>query len=179
MNDCYEYDDDQPIEFAIRDALWDLQSELGFFPIHDDLRRMAAERGEPDPRIPADRLGLVPLVGSDAGWVYFARAARSELVKIGYSTNPWARLSSLQTGSPHELCLEDAFIGTMDDEQCVHAAVAHRHARGEWFMLAPVAVARLVRAGWRGEIDLLAADIKRAIANERHESVERGMRAAW
>jgi hypothetical protein len=180
MNNPREYDDsNRPIEDVICEALSNLGFALQIYPVHDDIRRMGALLGRPDPRKPADRLGLVPVAHSDPGWVYFARAGKSELVKIGYSTSPWTRLATLQTGSPHELHLEDAFAATPDDEQRVHRVVAQRRVRGEWFTLTPAAVATLAHAGWRGELDLFAADLERVRARARDEAVSQGMRAAW
>lgn len=77
-------------------------------------------------------VGLMP-----ASQVYFVLARSAELVKIGYAKDAWARLSSMQVGSPDELLL----FGVIDTylprqlEQDLHERFAAERVRGEWFRM--------------------------------------------
>lgn len=81
-----------------------------------------------------EELGIVPM--TDPGWIYFARARGTDLVKVGFTTGDIAgRLKSLQTGCPYELLLEAYAPGAMDDERGLHDAFAPRRVHLEWFRL--------------------------------------------
>jgi hypothetical protein len=57
-------------------------------------------------------------------------------LKIGFtSSNPYARLATLQTGSPTELTVMAVRPGTMDDERRLHEEFAEERVRGEWFQM--------------------------------------------
>ncbi|MCU7218039.1 DUF1376 domain-containing protein [Pseudomonas sp. VE 196-7] len=67
------------------------------------------------------------------GYVYFVTAPDSDLVKIGYSKNPWARLSELRRSHGVALSVV-ATIKTVDkSETTVHAALSEFREEGEWF----------------------------------------------
>ncbi len=68
-----------------------------------------------------------------SGWVYAAWAFRSDMVKIGWATNPDARLRSLQASSPLFLLPIWRVRGTRDLEHHLHGAFAGRRNHGEWF----------------------------------------------
>lgn len=57
--------------------------------------------------------------------------------KIGYSANPNARLSSLQTGRTDKLILHYSEETETDKakviEKLIHQTIAHKRIRGEWF----------------------------------------------
>lgn len=57
--------------------------------------------------------------------------------KVGYSTNPQARVRELQTGNPRPLKLYCAKLGTLDDELAIHKRTAARnlHVLQEWFLI--------------------------------------------
>lgn len=55
--------------------------------------------------------------------------------KVGYSTNPRARVAELQTGNPRKLRLHLAKPGTLLDEAELHAKYAHLNVLQEWFRL--------------------------------------------
>ncbi len=75
------------------------------------------------------------------------------LVKIGVSTDPTARLVTLQTGSPHRLRLAftaPTFGHAFEIEQEAHAILAAQRANGEWFAVSSdLAIAALFGAADR------------------------------
>lgn len=67
------------------------------------------------------------------GYVYFVTDPASALVKVGYSKNPWARLSELRRKHGENNCVV-ATIKTVDkSETPVHVALSEFHSDGEWF----------------------------------------------
>lgn len=88
-----------------------------------------AESGISDPVAARQKANL--------GRVYFIRAGRTNTVKIGWAIDPWARLASLQTGSPHKLFLVCHIPGTQEAEWDWHERWADLRIRGEWFKLSP------------------------------------------
>ena len=69
--------------------------------------------------------------------VYYIHLQDSPFVKIGYTTDLRARMSSLQTGSPGQLNLIAWFPGPPSTEEIHHARWARQHHRGEWFQRVP------------------------------------------
>lgn len=68
------------------------------------------------------------------GTVYFIRAINDlGPVKIGFSTEPDGRLSTLQTSHHGELKIIAAIEGTREDERALHERFASVRMRGEWF----------------------------------------------
>lgn len=74
------------------------------------------------------------------GYVYLIGAERAKhhpilqyAVKVGFSTNPEARVAELQTGNPMKLCLYAKVPGTRADEQALHEKYAHANILQEWF----------------------------------------------
>lgn len=69
--------------------------------------------------------------------VYFIRQSCSTLVKVGYSINPYSRLSQLQCANARELRLEYIVptIRFRELERCLHVFLTAKgqHVRGEWF----------------------------------------------
>jgi hypothetical protein len=62
------------------------------------------------------------------------------MVKVGISSDPWSRLSSIQVGLPEDLQMGYLIIGQDREkmfqlEQRIHRRLAHRHVRGEWFRI--------------------------------------------
>lgn len=62
---------------------------------------------------------------------YLIAIEGTTLVKIGVTSNPARRLSTLQVGQPAGLALLWTHPG--DHERTLHAAFAHCRTRGEWF----------------------------------------------
>ncbi len=77
-------------------------------------------------------------LGNTFGYVYFIRDAGQARVKIGYSTDPEARLRSLQTGSSGKLQIAGLIVGSMTVESLLHRDLAAFAVRGEWFAEAAV-----------------------------------------
>lgn len=57
------------------------------------------------------------------------------IAKIGYSTNPEARVAELQTGNGRRLKLLGKIKGTPADEAALHAKYADQNVLQEWFRL--------------------------------------------
>ena len=56
-------------------------------------------------------------------------------IKIGTSTRPYQRLSSIQTGCPFKVHMRGLMHGGMDTEQLLHSELARHHHQGEWYHL--------------------------------------------
>ncbi|HGB5894216.1 TPA: GIY-YIG nuclease family protein [Salmonella enterica subsp. enterica serovar Kottbus] len=67
------------------------------------------------------------------GYVYFIKNPISGLIKIGYSKNPWARLSELRRNYGSDLSVV-ATIKTVDkSEVSIYTALSKYRVEGEWF----------------------------------------------
>ena len=85
--------------------------------------------------------------GPATGFVYFVGIGDPYLthVKVGFtSKNPFARMSSLQTGCPFKMRMLGFVIGNEPMEAGLHQALEQDHACGEWFVYTEYA-ARVVR----------------------------------
>ena len=69
------------------------------------------------------------------GRVYFIRCA--DAIKIGFSQNPWARLTSLQTALPSKATLIGHIPGSVELEKALHKRFEHLKTTGEWFKATP------------------------------------------
>ncbi|WP_341959220.1 DUF1376 domain-containing protein [Pseudomonas sp. RC10] len=67
------------------------------------------------------------------GYVYFVTDPSSDLVKVGYSKNPWARLSELRRSHGVALSVVATIKTVEKSETPVHVALTEFHADGEWF----------------------------------------------
>lgn len=67
------------------------------------------------------------------GFVYCIGETRGSYVKIGYSTNPQARVAELQTGNPRQLWLMGVKPGTAEDEAALHQKYIKQNVLQEWF----------------------------------------------
>ena len=65
--------------------------------------------------------------------IYFIE--QEGIVKIGYSTNPNKRLSSLKLSNPNELVVRLIIEGTIEDEKKYHEMFKEYRHRGEWYLL--------------------------------------------
>ena len=72
-----------------------------------------------------------PIAGAD--YVYFIHAPDLGRVKIGYTSDPDSRLSSMQTGSPCQLVLARLERGNRDLERRLHHRFREKRIHGEWF----------------------------------------------
>ncbi|WP_437889323.1 DUF1376 domain-containing protein [Phytobacter sp. V91] len=74
-----------------------------------------------------------PLKGFN-GYVYFIKNPASGLIKIGYSKNPWARLSELRRNYGSELTVVATIKTVEKSETSIHAAFDQYRVEGEWFV---------------------------------------------
>lgn len=79
-----------------------------------------------------------------SGFVYFVQMGRAGPIKIGYSTNPAARIASMQTSNARELVLIGSIPGDTAVERAIHRELSAYRLRGEWWRPEP-AVMRYVR----------------------------------
>jgi hypothetical protein len=83
---------------------------------------------------------FVPDPAPATGHVYLIRVVDTNMVKIGYTTNPVRhRMSQLQVGNPNALEIL-ALVETpryKEIERELHQLLANRRVRGEWFNLQP------------------------------------------
>jgi len=67
------------------------------------------------------------------GYVYLIHNKEKNILKIGFSKNPKARLKQLQIATSEELELLTYKDGTYDDEKSYHEKYVDKNIRGEWF----------------------------------------------
>ena len=65
--------------------------------------------------------------------IYFVQCTATQLIKIGYSSNPAKRFISLQTGSSAPLRVLHTVDGDKSKEAELHKRFRHLWARGEWY----------------------------------------------
>jgi hypothetical protein len=81
-------------------------------------------------RFRAKRAGEVEKLG----YIYYAQ--NGDHLKIGYSKNPWSRISELRTACP-TLELVGLEKGNLQDEKDMHEKFSHLHHDREWFRMEP------------------------------------------
>jgi len=95
---------------------------------------------------------LLPMMAKDnpgGGYIYFFQEIGTDLVKIGYSTNPSGRLKGMSTDNPHELDVLAIIPGSRVLERELHERLQPSSHRSEWFLLTEqvyqiIATAKLV-----------------------------------
>ena len=65
--------------------------------------------------------------------IYFIQQGNNGPIKIGKSNDPKKRLRSLQTASPHELCLLKTLPENFIKESEIHEKFKEYRIEGEWF----------------------------------------------
>lgn len=65
--------------------------------------------------------------------IYFILDRAAGLVKIGFASDPWRRLSQVQTHNAAPLEIVALCEGDMADEAVMHQRFATSRVRGEWF----------------------------------------------
>lgn len=60
-----------------------------------------------------------------------------KFAKVGYSTNPRARVAELQTGNPRPLSLHLMKEGTIEEEAAIHQRHIRQNVLQEWFRVTP------------------------------------------
>ncbi|MBW4633917.1 MAG: GIY-YIG nuclease family protein [Iphinoe sp. HA4291-MV1] len=78
-------------------------------------------------------LGFKP--GKRKSCVYFIYCEKANAIKIGYSLDVAARLSSLQTGNPCKLKVLTIVLGGVREEKVLHNFFDTSRLLGEWFTL--------------------------------------------
>lgn len=110
-----------------REMTADLLSALGYW--HE--RALAAEQREErilDAFIAVHQKGDI-----SSPSVYFIQAERTNMVKIGFSTNVAKRLRSLQTACSTKVRLLVAIPGNREAERAYHEQFSRSREQGEWF----------------------------------------------
>lgn len=67
------------------------------------------------------------------GFLYFISSDEQGAVKIGFGTEPYMRLKTLQTGNPYELTLRAYVPATQEAEKAIHAELKGMRLRLEWY----------------------------------------------
>lgn len=78
---------------------------------------------------------------TESGFIYFAQPVNGGAIKIGHSSDPFARLRSLNTASAERLRIIGLFPGSPLDEKRLHATLAAHRLSGEWFRDCPEVLA--------------------------------------
>lgn len=99
-------------------------------PLADELREAVRTNVRMKKRAKVDH-------GLAVGYVYCiletSPGGAMRYAKIGFSTNPSARVAELQTGNPRELTLHAMKVGTIVDEIKLHRKYSAHNVRLEWF----------------------------------------------
>ncbi len=97
------------------------------------------------------------------GYVYYVRAR--DLIKIGFSKNPWARLSDLRVAVPDaELLAVEA--GSLAVGRQRHDTFRAHHQKGEWFRNCPALQAHVVALGEPKEPSYGSATVATGVATK-------------
>jgi hypothetical protein len=94
-------------------------------------------KAKPDKHPRKSRLASQPT--DDTEYVYFIRAGRTNIYKIGKSNDPKTRLASLQTANPYKLKLLHTFKADNASaaEEELHHLLQTKRMEGEWFRITP------------------------------------------
>jgi hypothetical protein len=90
-------------------------------------------------------------------YVYIIHCKQLNTIKIGYSDNPFARLSQLQMGNSSELSLLSLFKGGKKEEASLHDIFQFNKVRGEWFSVDDNLIEKLLAY----QADMIAEDLGR------------------
>lgn len=97
----------------------------------------------------ADRKDREPAL-NQPGYVYFLLVG--DRIKIGFSTNPFARTGALSTGVASKPDMLFAVRGSRKDEKQLHARFDAYRSSGEWFVAAKPIRMTMMRSAAAGEI---------------------------
>lgn len=67
-------------------------------------------------------------------YIYFVEDPREGFIKIGFASDPLARLSGLQISNPYPLKLLGVARAARADEHTLHEIFAEHRVQGEWFL---------------------------------------------
>lgn len=90
-------------------------------------------------------------------YVYIIHCKQLNTIKIGYSDNPFARLSQLQMGNSSELSLLSLFKGGKKEEASLHDIFQFNKVRGEWFSVDDSLIEKILSY----QADIIAEDLGR------------------
>lgn len=85
----------------------------------------------------ADRTGGTSRSSDGINYVYVVGTTWNSVVKIGFSKNPWARLTEFQTGSSEKLSVLATFRTDDNSGIDIHTVLKVFRQHGEWFALPP------------------------------------------
>lgn len=74
------------------------------------------------------------------GQIYFA--GHDDIIKIGFSGNPWARIKELKTANPH-MVLYSSFKGKQEQERALHDEFKDSNIDREWFYVTDKLILRI------------------------------------
>lgn len=95
----------------------------------------------------------------DGAYVYFV-GATWDIVKIGISKNPWARVVDFQTGSSEKLIVLAAFRCRANSEIDIHDILAKFRRHGEWFELPKSIIEKIRSAPKKTTYENLLAELR-------------------
>lgn len=107
------------------------------------------------------------IIGSSTtgGYVYFlTHSDTSDSIKIGFSTNPWARANELASGSPTGAILLGTINGGKDTEALWHERFMGIRLSGEWFKKTPELMA---------EVNAVVNSSLRRVVTKKHRSLRK------
>ena len=79
------------------------------------------------------------------GFIYFLRAkGYSGGMKIGFSSDPKARMKQLRSEVGVPLRLQGYVPGTQRHEQVIHAILSHARLHGEWFYTRDIRISAFI-----------------------------------
>lgn len=67
--------------------------------------------------------------------IYVIKPDGLDYVKVGQTRDLYPRMSTIQTGCPHELRILFVLLGGTDEEARIHFDLGAHRERGEWFRL--------------------------------------------
>jgi hypothetical protein len=85
-------------------------------------------------------------VTSSVGFIYVAEC--QGMFKVGFSTAPRKRISSIQGGNPHPVTLVGVIEGSREQEAEWHFALRDKRIHGEWFRLTDEDVSRVLHESY-------------------------------
>jgi hypothetical protein len=69
----------------------------------------------------------------EKGFLYFISSVEQNAIKIGYATDTYTRLKSLQSGNPAQLDIMGYVACTFGGELALHETLKSRRIRLEWY----------------------------------------------
>lgn len=67
--------------------------------------------------------------------IYIVGNTKENICKIGFSSNPYLRIKTLQSSVYFNLEIFDIFNGELEDERLIHSTLSNFRIKGEWYHL--------------------------------------------